>query len=157
VKELEGSQAPDFVLPGSDGKPHSLKNYRDKYVVMYFYPKDNTPGCAREACGFRDIYAKLKKAGVIVLGVSKDSFASHGKFIAKYKLPFVLLSDTTLETMKMYGAWGEKKMYGKTVQGTIRSSVLINPEGKILKHWTTVKNTEEHPEEVLEYIHNKTK
>ena len=149
MKKLEGSKAPDFVLPGSDGKSHSLKDYKGKAVLLYFYPKDDTPGCTKEACGFRDIYAKLKKMGVVVLGVSKDSFVSHGKFIAKYKLPFTLLSDMNMETMRKYGAWGKKKMYGKTVEGTIRSSALIGPNGKVLKHWPAVKKAEQHPEEVL--------
>jgi peroxiredoxin Q/BCP len=151
---LEGKKAPAFALEGSDGKTHSLEDYKDKTVVLYFYPKDDTPGCTKEACGFRDRDANLKKAGVVVLGVSKDGTESHKKFIAKYKLPFVLLSDPKLDVMKKYGAYGKKMMYGKEVQGTIRSTVVIGPNGDVVKHWPTVKKAEGHPEEVLAYLKN---
>lgn len=149
---LEGKKAPAFELEGSDGKTHSLEEYKGKTVVLYFYPKDDTPGCTKEACGFRDRNANVKKTGAIVLGVSKDSGESHKKFAAKYKLPFVLLSDPRLDVMKKYGAYGKKMMYGKEVQGTIRSTVVIGPKGDVLKHWTTVKKAEAHPEEVLTYL-----
>ena len=151
---LEGKKAPAFALEGSDGKTHSLEDYKDKTVVLYFYPKDDTPGCTKEACGFRDRDANLKKAGVVVLGVSKDGTESHKKFIAKYKLPFVLLSDPKLDVMKKYGAYGKKMMYGKEAQGTIRSTVVIGPNGDVVKHWPTVKKAEGHPEEILAYLKN---
>ena len=145
MASLEGKKAPAFSLEGNDGKTHSLADYKGKTVVVYFYPKDNTPGCTKEACGFRDLNATLKKAGAVVLGVSKDSLDSHNKFIEKFKLPFVLLSDPKLEMMKKYSAYGKKMMYGKEVQGTIRSTVVIDPKGEVIKHWTTVKKAEEHP------------
>lgn len=152
---LEGKIAPDFSLPGSDGRTHSLKDYKGKTVVLYFYPKDDTPGCTKEACSFRDLHAEIKKRAV-VLGVSKDGIASHGEFIAKYKLPFVLLSDESTETMKAYGAWGEKLMYGKPVTGTIRSTVVIGPDGMVIKHWTTIRQAETHPEDVLALLQEKS-
>jgi peroxiredoxin Q/BCP len=152
MKSLEGEKAPVFSLEGNDGKRHSLEDYRGKTVVLYFYPKDDTPGCTKEACGFRDMGSSLKKSGVVVLGVSKDSINSHNKFIAKYKLPFVLLSDPKAEVMKKYGAFGKKMMYGKTVEGTIRSTVVIGPKGDVIKHWPAVKKAEAHPEEVLAFV-----
>lgn len=151
---LEGKKAPAFELEGNDGKSHSLEDYKGKTVVLYFYPKDDTPGCTKEACGFRDLNANVKKAGAVVLGVSKDGTESHKKFTAKYKLPFVLLSDPKLDVMKKYGAYGKKMMYGREVQGTIRSTVVIGPKGDVVKHWTTVKRAEAHPEEVLAYLKN---
>jgi peroxiredoxin Q/BCP len=114
---LEGKKAPDFSLEGSDGKQHSIKQYAGKMVVIYFYPKDNTSGCTKEACGFRDNYSELTAKGVVVLGVSKDSIASHSKFITNYSLPFVLLSDPDTTMMQVYGAFGEKVMYGKKTTG----------------------------------------
>ena len=152
MADLEGRKAPAFNLEGNDGKKHSLEDYRGKTVVLYFYPKDDTPGCTKEACGFRDLGTSLKKSNAVVLGVSKDSIASHKKFANKYKLPFTLLSDPQLEVMKKYGAFGEKVMYGKTVEGTIRSTVVIGPKGEVIKHWPTVKKAEDHPEEVLAYL-----
>lgn len=152
VKSLEGQKAPAFSLEGNDGKKHSLEDYRGKTVVLYFYPKDDTPGCTKEACGFRDMGPVLKKSGAVVLGVSKDSIESHNKFAKKYKLPFVLLSDPKTEVMKKYGAFGKKMMYGKPVQGTIRSTVVIGPKGDVIKHWPTVKKAEAHPDEVLAFL-----
>jgi len=152
MTNLEGKKAPAFSLEGNDGKTHSLEDYKGKTVVVYFYPKDNTPGCTKEACGFRDLNASLKKSGAVVLGVSKDSIDSHNKFAEKYQLPYVLLSDPTAEVMKKYNAFGKKMMYGKEVQGTIRSTVVIGPKGDIVKHWPTVKKAEEHPAEVLAYL-----
>lgn len=146
-----GQPAPDFALPGSDGKTHRLKDYAGKTVVLYFYPKDDTPGCTKEACGFRDLEAQLAKRA-IVLGVSKDSVASHDRFIQKYRLPFVLLSDPDTRVMQAYGAWGEKKMYGKPVTGTIRSTVVIGPDGRVRRHWASVRKAEAHPAEVLAFI-----
>lgn len=152
AKQLEGKKAPDFSLEGSDGKRHSLKDYAGKIVVLYFYPKDNTPGCTKEACSFRDLHGEIEDLGVIVLGVSKDSLASHDKFISKFGLPFVLLSDPDAEAMEEYGAFGEKSMYGKKVMGTIRSTVVIGPDGRVLKHWPKVKEAESHPHEVLTFL-----
>lgn len=148
----QGDLAPDFSLPGSDGKTHSLGQYRGHSVLLYFYPKDDTPGCTKEACGFRDLYGDLKERGVVVLGVSRDPVASHRKFADKYRLPFVLLSDEDLAVMTAYGAWGEKMMYGKPVTGVIRSSVLIDGEGRVVKHWAKVPNAEKHPAAVLKAV-----
>ncbi|HEX9453459.1 MAG TPA: peroxiredoxin [Candidatus Binatia bacterium] len=152
MASLEGKKAPAFSLEGSDRKKHSLEDYKGKTVVLYFYPKDNTPGCTKEACGFRDLTPTLKKSGTVVLGVSKDGIDSHNKFIEQFKLPFVLLSDPKLEMMKKYGAFGKKMMYGKEVQGTIRSTVVIGPKGDVIKHWTTVKKAEAHPQAVLDFL-----
>jgi peroxiredoxin Q/BCP len=152
MANLEGKKAPAFTLEGSDGKKHSLEDYKGKTVVLYFYPKDDTPGCTKEACGFRDQSAALKKSGAVVLGVSKDNVESHNKFAGKYNLPFTLLSDPKAEMMKKYGAFGKKMMYGKEVQGTIRSTVVIGPNGDVLKHWTAVKKAQAHPDEVLAFL-----
>lgn len=149
---LEGKKAPVFSLEGNDGKKHALDDYKGKTVVLYFYPKDSTPGCTKEASGFRDLNPALKKKNVVVLDVSKDSIASHDKFAEKYNLPFVLLSDPNAEVMKKYGAFGKKMMYGKEVQGTIRSTVVIGPKGEVIKHWPVVKKAEEHPAEVWEFL-----
>jgi thioredoxin-dependent peroxiredoxin len=152
MANLEGKKAPAFSLDGSDGKKHSLADYAGKTVVLYFYPRDDTPGCTKEACGFRDLGASLKKTNTVVLGVSKDSIDSHKKFAGKYKLPFTLLSDPQLEVMKKYGAFGKKIMYGKPVEGTIRSTVVIGPKGEVIKQWPTVKKAENHPQEVLVFL-----
>jgi peroxiredoxin Q/BCP len=152
MASLEGKKAPTFSLEGSDGKKHSLEDYKGKTVVIYFYPKDNTPGCTKEACSFRDLTPKWKKSDVVVLGVSKDSIESHKKFAGSYKLPFTLLSDPNAEVMKKYGAFGKKMMYGKEVEGTIRSTVIIGPKGEVIKHWATVKKAEAHPAEVLAFL-----
>ena len=156
MKNLEGQKAPAFSLEGNDGKKHSLEDYRGKTVVLYFYPKDDTPGCAKQACGFRDSGSSLKESGAVVLGVSKDGIESHNKFAAKYKLPFTLLSDPKAEVMKKYGAFGKKLMYGKTVEGTIRSTVIIGTKGEVIKHWPAIKKAEAHPEEVLSFLKTKT-
>ena len=157
MASLEGKKAPAFSLGGNDGKQHSLDDYKGRAVVLYFYPKDNTPGCTKEACGFRDLTPTLKKSGTVVLGVSKDSVDSHNKFAEKFKLPFVLLSDPQTKVMKKYGAWGKKIMYGKPVVGTIRSTVVIGPKGDVIKHWPTVKRAEDHPEEVLAFLREQEK
>jgi len=149
---LEGKKAPVFVLTGSDGKQHDLKQYAGKTVVIYFYPKDNTPGCTKEACGFRDNYKELTDMGVVVFGVSKDSMVSHNKFIASYTLPFVLLSDPETSVMQAYKAFGEKIMCGKKMTGIIRSTVVIGPDGVVKKHWAKVTKAEEHPGQVLSYL-----
>jgi peroxiredoxin Q/BCP len=147
----EGKAAPDFTLEDQNGKSVSLSDFAGKKnVLVYFYPKDDTPGCTKEACGFRDDLAGFAKLGVVVLGVSGDGAESHKKFIAKYKLPFPLLSDPDRKVMKKYGAFGEKMMYGKKTQGVIRSSVLIGKDGKVLRHWAKVASAEKHPAQVLE-------
>jgi peroxiredoxin Q/BCP len=149
----EGKAAPDFTLSDQDGKPVTLSDFQGKRaVLLYFYPKDDTPGCTKEACGFRDGIRAFAKLGVAVLGVSPDGAASHQKFIAKYKLPFPLLSDPDRKVMKKYGAFGEKVMYGKKTQGVIRSSVLIGKDGKVLRHWARVAKAEAHPDQALELV-----
>src|SRR5271169_4440617 len=130
----EGKAAPDFTLTDATGKSVSLKDFAGKNLILYFYPKDDTPGCTKEACGFRDGWTDLKEAGVMVVGVSADGAESHKKFIAKYKLPFALLSDPDRTAMEKYGAYGEKMMYGKKVIGVIRSTVWIGPDGRVKKH-----------------------
>jgi len=149
---LVGKKAPDFSLEGSDGVRHSLERYVGKTVVIYFYPKDNTPGCTREACGFRDHYKELTDRGVVVLGVSKDSIASHSKFTANYALPFVLLSDPDCSMMQAYEAFGEKIACGRKTTGTIRSTVVIGPDGIVSKQWAKVAKAEQHPDQVLAYL-----
>jgi len=149
---LEGKKAPDFSLPGSDGTRHSLKEMAGKTVILFFYPKDNTSGCTKEACGFRDRHHVLVQRGYTVLGVSKDSLASHDKFISAHNLPYVLLSDPDTTMMQAYGAYGEKVMYGKKTTGTIRSTVVIGPDGIVKKHWTRVAKADLHPAQVLEYL-----
>jgi len=149
---LEGKKAPDFLLEGSDGEQHSLEQYAGKTVVVYFYPKDNTPGCTKEACGFRDHYKEITDRGVVLLGVSKDSIAAHNKFTINYRLPFVLLSDPDLAMMKNYGAVGEKVMCGKKSLGTVRSTVVVGPDGIVRKQWAKVAKAEQHPDQVLEYL-----
>jgi peroxiredoxin Q/BCP len=153
MSNLEGQKAPAFTLEGSDGRKHSLSDYQGKTVVLYFYPKDDTPGCTKEACGFRDSMQTVSQSNALVLGVSRDSIDSHNHFIAKYNLPFTLLSDPQAAVMKTYGAWGERKnAEGKTVEGPIRSTVVIGPDGKVLRQWNPVQNAEEHPKEVLQFL-----
>jgi peroxiredoxin Q/BCP len=148
----EGKAAPAFTLTDGDGGTVSLKDFAGKDVILYFYPKDDTPGCTKEACGFRDAWKTLQKLGAVVLGVSADSPASHQKFAAKYKLPFPLLSDPDRTVMTKYGAYGEKLMYGKKVTGVIRSTVWIGRDGKVKKHWARVPSAEQHPAKVLEAL-----
>jgi len=147
----EGMKAPAFTAPSSQGGEISLEDLRGKRVVLYFYPKDNTPGCAREACGFRDAGAELRKAGVVVLGVSKDSLKSHGNFAEKFGLNFPLLPDPEKKIIEAYGVWKEKKMYGKTTFGVERSTFLIDGEGTVRKVWRKVK-VDGHVDEVLEAL-----
>ena len=148
----EGKVAPAFTLPDQDGNKVSLEDFAGKNVILYFYPKDDTPGCTKEACGFRDGWKELKKLGAVVLGVSADGAESHQKFISKYKLPFTLLSDKDRKVMEKYGAYGEKMMYGKKTTGVIRSTVWIGPDGKVKKHWARVPKADVHPEKVIEAL-----
>ncbi len=134
----EGKKAPAFALESSDGGTVKLGDLAGKTIVLYFYPRDNTPGCTVEAQEFRDAVPALQKLGAVVLGVSKDSIASHIKFRDKYELTFPLLSDPDGKVLEAYGAWGEKSMYGKKMMGIIRSTVVIDPAGKVAKHWPKV-------------------
>jgi peroxiredoxin Q/BCP len=152
AKIEEGKKAPDFTLADQDGKSVTLSQFKGKDVIVYFYPKDDTPGCTKEACGFRDSWKELQKAGVIVLGVSPDDGESHRDFIQKYKLPFPLLSDPDRKLMKEWGAYGEKMMYGQKTIGIIRSSVWIGPDGTVKKHWKKVADAAKHPPQVLEAL-----
>ena len=149
---LEGQKAPDFKLQGSDGKEHSLKEYAGRIVVLYFYPRDNTPGCTAEAIGFSKLHPLFEQMGAVLLGISKDSLKSHDKFIAEFKLPFTLLSDPDASVMKAYGAYGEKVQYGKTTIGSIRSTVVISPDGFVIKHWPKIPKASEHPDKVLDFF-----
>jgi thioredoxin-dependent peroxiredoxin len=148
----EGKKAPNFTLEDSAGKRVSLGDFKGKNVVVYFYPKDDTPGCTKEACGFRDLWKDLQRAGVVVLGVSADKADSHKKFAAKYKLPFPLLSDPDRKLMQAWGAYGDKMMYGKKTKGVIRSTVWIGPDGVVRRHWARVPDAAKHPAAVLEAI-----
>jgi|SRR3989344_183876 len=141
-------KSPDFSLHDQNGKIHSLKDYKGKWVLIYFYPKDDTPGCVKEACSIRDSWPDFKKIDCVVLGISVDSVKSHVKFSEKYKLPFILLSDENKEVVKEYGVWQKKKFMGREYLGTKRTSYLINPEGIIYKVYEDVK-PEKHVEEVL--------
>jgi peroxiredoxin Q/BCP len=145
----EGKLAPAFTLPDAKGNDVALSSLRGKDVIVFFYPADDTPGCTKEACGFRDAWTDLKKAGAVVLGVSPDSGESHRAFASKYGLPYTLLSDPKHAVMTKYGAWGEKVLYGKTVIGVIRSTVWIGPDGKVKRHWKRVPDAAKHPEIVL--------
>lgn len=134
-----GAPAPAFTLPDQDGKPISLSDLQDRWIVLYFYPKDDTPGCTTEACDFTAGLKEFEALNATVLGCSPDSTASHRKFIAKHHLKITLLSDENHTVMDRYGAWGEKNRYGKISQGVLRSTVLIDPEGKVAHHWKNVK------------------
>ena len=148
----EGKAAPAFTLQDAAGNKVALKDLRGHNVIVYFYPRDNTPGCTKEACGFRDRWQDIQKQDAIVLGVSPDSAASHQKFAAQYQLPFTLLCDPDKKVMEKYGAWGEKVMYGKKTVGVIRSTVWIGPNGKVKKHWKRVAKAADHPAKVIEAL-----
>jgi len=143
-----GTKAPDFTLPDQNGNMHSLSEYRGKKVILYFYPKDNTAGCTKQACGFAERYPQFTEKGAVVLGVSKDSVASHKKFEEKYGLPFTLLADPELVVIQAYDVWQEKKNYGKTYMGVVRSTYLIDENGKIVKAFDKVKAAD-NPEQML--------
>lgn len=146
-----GEKAPDFDTLDQDGKKISLKQFKGKPVVLYFYPKDNTPGCTKEACSLRDRHTSFKKKNVVVLGISKDSQKAHQGFIEKYDLPFTLLSDVDKKVQMTYGVWQEKNMYGKKVMGTVRTTFIIGPDQKIVYVFNKV-DCENHAEEVLEKL-----
>jgi peroxiredoxin Q/BCP len=149
---MEGKQAPAFTLRDENEREVSLADFSGKDVILYFYPRDDTPGCTKEACGFRDLWKQIQKRGAVVLGVSPDAAEKHRKFRAKYKLPFSLLSDPHKKVMSKYGAWGEKTMYGKKVMGVIRSTVWIGADGAVRKHWKRVAKADVHPAQVLEAL-----
>ena len=153
AKEIElklkaGDVAPGFSVATSGGGKISLADYLGRNVILYFYPRDDTPGCTKEACGFRDQYAEFTKAGAVVLGVSTDTVKAHDKFVAKFKLPFTLLADEDKKIVEAYGVWGQKSFMGRKYLGTHRVTFLIGPDGRIKKIWPQVK-PEEHPGEVL--------
>lgn len=134
-----GDLAPEFALQDKNGETVTLSSLRGKRVVLYFYPKDNTPGCTRQACAFAGLYGEFQKRGVEVVGISRDSVTSHGRFAEKHSLPFLLLSDSTLETIRAYGVWQEKKLYGKLSFGVVRTTFLIDEEGRITRIMPKVK------------------
>ena len=146
-----GTKAPDFTLKNQEGQEVSLSQFAGKRVVLYFYPRDNTPGCTRQACGFAQNYEGFTQRDVVVIGVSKDSVASHLKFVQKYELPFVLLSDPDLEAIQAYGVWQEKKLYGKVSMGVVRTTYVIDPQGVIEKVMPKVK-PDTHAAEILAYL-----
>ena len=146
-----GDKAPAFTLPDQNGELVSLKDYAGKKVVVYFYPRDNTPGCTRQACGFAEAMGGYEALGIPVLGISKDSVASHGRFAAKYQLPFRLLSDPELTAIQAYGVWQEKKLYGKVSMGVVRTTFLVDEAGVIEKVWEKVK-PDQNAAEILEYL-----
>jgi peroxiredoxin Q/BCP len=144
-----GENAPPFTLPDGQGRQVSLGDFVGRHVVLYFYPADDTPGCTKEACGFRDAWSDLQALGAVVLGVSGDDAESHRRFAAKYRLPFTLLSDPGHEVMRAYGAYGDKTLYGRKVTGVIRSTVWIGPDGRVRHRWARVSNAAQHPAKVL--------
>ena len=143
-----GKKAPEFCLPDKDLKQHCLKDYKGKWVVLYFYPKDNTSGCTKEAVGFSEKKEEFEKLNAVIMGISKDSPKSHAKFIEKHNLKILLLSDEEHKVLESYGAWGIKKNYGKEYYGTIRSTFIIDPDGIIRKAWKNVR-VKDHVENVL--------
>ena len=146
-----GTKAPEFSLPDENGEIRNLSDYKGKKLILYFYPKDNTPGCTKQACGFADLYPQFSEKDVEIVGISKDSVASHKKFKEKYSLPFTILSDTELQTIQAYDVWKEKKLYGKTSMGIVRTTYLLDENGVIIKAMDKVKAAE-NPEEMLEML-----
>jgi len=149
----EGEKSPKLTLPDQNGDKISLSDFKGKWVILYFYPKDMTPGCTTEACNFRDEYSAFQKKGIVVLGISKDSIARHKKFEEKHELPFPLLSDESGNVCEDFGVWQEKSLYGKKFMGIIRSTFIINPDGNIAKVYPKVK-VNEHVEEILKDLHD---
>ena len=147
----EGDTAPDFSIPDGSGSPVALKDLRGKTVILYFYPKDDTPGCTKQACSFRDYNPEIIAAGAEVLGVSTDPVNSHGKFAEKYELPFRLLSDEDKQVVEAYGVWKEKKNYGRTYMGVERTTFAVGPDGKVAKVWKRVK-PDGHGKQVLDWL-----
>ncbi len=148
----EGKKAPAFTLPDASGHKVALKDFAGQHVIVYFYPRDDTPGCTKEACAFRDDIRQYEKLDAVVLGISPDGPESHAKFAKKFELPFTLLCDPDKKVMTKYGAFGEKMMYGKKTQGVIRSTVWIGPDGVVRKHWKKVAKAADHPAKVLEAL-----
>ena len=146
-----GSKAPNFSLPDQNGVIHNLEDYKDKKVILYFYPKDSTPGCTKQACGFGELLPLFTEKGAVVIGISKDSVKSHKNFETKYNLPFTLLSDKELDVIKAYDVWHEKKNYGKVSMGVVRTTYLINEEGIIEKALDKVKAAD-NPQEMLDLL-----
>lgn len=146
-----GTKAPDFKLEDKDGNLVSLSDFKNKKVVLYFYPRDNTPGCTKQACAFRDSYEEFTSKDVVVIGISKDSVKSHSNFATKHELPFILLSDPELEAIKLYDVWQEKKLYGKVSMGVVRTTYIIDENGMIEKVYDKVK-TDKNVAEILEYL-----
>lgn len=151
LKLKVGDEAPDFTAPTNGGNTLKLSDLRGRHVVLYFYPKDDTPGCTKEACAFRDGWKQFEKKGAVVLGVSTDAVKSHDKFVAKFKLPFTLVADEDRKIVEAYGVWGEKVFMGRRYNGTFRVTFLIGPDGKIKAIWPKVK-PDEHADEVLAAI-----
>ena len=148
----EGRAAPAFTLGDAAGNQVSLEDFRGKDVIVYFYPRDDTPGCIKEACGFRDRWQEVQERGAVVLGVSPDDAASHREFSRKYGLPFPLLCDPERKVMAEYGAWGEKTLYGRKTVGVIRSTVWVGPDGRVRRHWKRVSRAADHPARVLDAL-----
>jgi peroxiredoxin Q/BCP len=148
LKLKEGDEAPQFAAMTNGGAKISLSDFKGKHVILYFYPKDDTPGCTKEACAFRDNFAEFRKRGAVVLGVSVDPVKAHDKFVEKYRLPFTLLADEDRKIVNAYGVWGQKSFMGRKYMGTHRVTFLIGPDGRIKKIWPKVK-PDEHAQEVL--------
>ena len=146
-----GTKAPAFELPDQNGKMHTLEEYRGKKVILYFYPKDNTPGCTKQACGFGELYPQFTEKGAVVVGISKDSVASHKRFEEKYSLPFTLLSDPELQAIQAYDVWKEKTLYGKKSMGVVRTTYLIDEDGIIVRAMDKVKAAQ-NPAQMLEIL-----
>lgn len=149
---VEGKAPPMFTLPDQNGDKVALRELKGRDVIIYFYPRDNTPGCTKEAQAFRDLWSEIEAQGAVVLGISPDSVDSHHGFADKHDLPFPLLADPDKKVMTKYGAWGEKNMYGKTTMGVIRSTVWVGADGKVKKHWRRVAKAADHPAKVLEAL-----
>jgi len=149
---VEGRAAPGFTLPDQNGAPVSLADFKGKRVIVYFYPKDNSPGCTRQAIGFTELYPEFEELNTQIIGVSPDGAESHQKFIGLYDIPYPLLSDPDKTLMSEYGAWGKKMMYGKEVTGTIRSTVWLDEQGVVVKHWKRVPKAADHAIKVLQQL-----